>query len=260
MARKNYYDILCVTRDADEEALKRAFRELARQCHPDRNPGDSTAAKRFQEIHEAYSILTQPERRREHDLQLAETRLAADEGPAAFRDQSFSSSAPTNVDVTVSLPLRTALRGGHTHVEAPNGELVRVTVPRGCRDRTAVRVRGRGQPTAAGPGDLVVMFRVQPDPEFRREGNHLHLILEISAVEAMVGATRSITTPYGRTIKLTIPAGAQPGERIRLPRQGVSTCREVGDLFIEVDVRVPKELTEEQRARLRTAAQSLGLL
>ena len=82
----------------------------------------------------------------------------------------------------------------------------------------------------------------------------------VSALEALLGTTRAITNAYGQTIKLPIPPGTQPGERFRLRGQGVATCRHAGDLFVEIAVTVPKDLTDAQRERLRAAAEEAGLL
>lgn len=264
MPGTDYYQVLGVSADADPEALKRAFRLRARECHPDRNPSDTAAAERFNVIREAYATLSDPVRRMRYDSllgadSLSATNTAMHEGqPDAGRN---GSTARGDVRVTVSLDFEQAIRGGHAYVANGEGELIRVTVPRGCRDKTAVRVAGRGgHSQAQKPCDLYVTFRVRPHPHFRREGNHLHVIASISVMEAVLGTTRSIQNPYGTTIRISIPAGTQPGERLRLRGLGVQTARGTGDLFVEIDVRVPTELTDEQRQRLREAARHTGLL
>ncbi|MDX1531322.1 MAG: DnaJ C-terminal domain-containing protein, partial [Rhodothermales bacterium] len=94
----------------------------------------------------------------------------------------------------------------------------------------------------------------------RRNGDHLHVTETITAVEAMLGTTRSITSAYGRVIKLPIPPGTQPGECFRLRGQGIVTAKRAGDLFVEIQVEVPKTLTAAQREQIRKAAQDAGLL
>jgi curved DNA-binding protein len=269
---KDYYDILGISEATDGEALKRAYRALAREYHPDRNPGNLGAAEFFKQIQEAYAVLGNPERRRAYDGQRRLLRIEvfehsyhfSGEIPHSSPDGSASGTCEPmkeRVHLTVALTFDQALRGGHTEVTNPEGEIVRVTIPKGCPDGVTMCLRGRGGRAAAGdPADLYVTFRVQPHPRFRREGNHLRLIETISAVEAIVGTTRSITNAYGHTIRLPIPPGTQPGERLRLRGQGVVTAREKGDLFVEIDVQIPRELSDDQRAQLLRAAQDLGLL
>jgi len=271
MPVKDYYEILRLGPDADEEALKRAFRTLARLHHPDHNPDDEAAAATFRAVHEAYTVLSHPQFRQDYDRRRSEMLLGT---AAGARDGEPVADHPTkatprsegerqnDAHTSVTVTFDQALRGGHTHVQGPDGELVRVTIPRGCRDETTVRVRDKGPllSESGHRGDLLVTFRVQPHQRFRRERNHLHVIETITAVEAMVGTTRSLTDAYGRTIHLTIPAGIQPGARLRLQGQGVIGCGEPGDLFVEIDVQVPKELSDEQRNQLRRAAEQMGLL
>lgn len=273
MALQDYYSILGVEEAADQDALKRVYRTLARLHHPDCNPGDEKAAERFKRIQEAYTVLSNPERRRTYD---AERRYASSgdveiaggdgmpEGVGDFFEEWLKErQQPTHTQRHVTLSFEQALRGGHIQVKDASGAPRRVTIPRGCRDGLTVRLRGPAEASSHGnghAGDLYVTFRVKPDRRFRREGNHLHVLERISAVEAMLGTTRSITNAYGRTIRVPIPAGTQPGERLRLRGQGVATSREAGDLFVEIEMEVPRELSEEQRAHLRQAAESLGLL
>jgi curved DNA-binding protein len=267
----DYYRILGLSSDADDEAVKRAYRVLARSCHPDCNPGDESATERFVLVQQAYRVLSHPKQRLMYDRRLSErasTYLHAFSSPGGpdrcqppHRTSGRPAGAHTNAaqgaDVTIVLSLEQALRGGHTEITDAAGVKRRVTIPRGCRDGVVVRLRAR---PAGASGDLFVRFRLRPHPRFRREGNHLHVIERISAVEAMLGTTRSIQSPYGRVIRLGVPPGTQHGHRFRLTGQGVNTGDRVGDLFVEIDVEVPKELTEEQRAELRQAATNLGLL
>ena len=95
---------------------------------------------------------------------------------------------------------------------------------------------------------------------FRREGDNLHVIETVSALEAILGTTRSITNAYGQTMKVHIPPGTQPGERLRLRGQGVETATRRGDLFVEVQVTVPRSLTDAQREALAACARDSGLI
>jgi len=272
----DYYQILGVPSHADGEAIKRAYRSRVGDLHPDRHPQDPTAVERFKVLQEAYAVLGTPERRKAYDggrvrLTFGEVQVTFEEEGSreellhsSFNVPAADPRAHLHVRLRVPISFECALQGGRKDLEVPGGEVVRVTVPKGCRNDLTVRVREKGQAGRNGQrgvrGDLFVTFRVEPHSRFRREGSHLHLIERISAVEAMLGVERSITNPYGHTIRITIPPGTQPGERFRIRGQGVVTSAGAGDLFVEVDVEVPKALSEEQRARLRDAAQTLGLL
>lgn len=266
-ALPDYYRILGVETDADDEAVKRAYRLLVRSCHPDKNPSDDGAAERFVRIQQAYRVLSQQKARGQYDRRRSENVFAdiiKRECAAAQNSRGETRSGSRSRDaihLVADLSLEDALRGGPTSVRGPAGEGRRVTIPPGCKHGTTVRLRGAGVSSAAGEDrDVLVTFRIKPHPRFKREGDHLHVMERISAVEAMLGAARSIPTPYGQLLRLTIPPGTQPGHRFRLVGQGVRTAEGTGDLFVEIDVEVPKSLTEEQREQLRRTVESLGLL
>lgn len=284
-----HYDTLGVPETASPEDIKRAYRRLARESHPDRNPGDPAAEERFKALQEAYETVGDPARRAAYDRERRDPfggarggRASGESGFGSFGsgfagadagfDPLFSfffsdpaggarpSSSPADVETELALSFDQAIRGGKTEVRLPDGESVRLTIPRGVRSGLKVRVRGHGRPGAGGRGDLYVTFRVEPSGAFRREGDHLHLVESVSALEAIVGTTRQITNAYGQTVKVHIPAGTQPGERLRLRGQGVATDDRTGDLFVEVRVVVPRQLTDAQREALEATARRLGLL
>lgn len=288
----DYYQTLDLPETASADDIKKAYRRLARTHHPDRNPGDAAAEERFKEVQEAYETLSDPEKRRAYDRR---RRFGAGDGPGFggfpgtgfsgsgaafgsrppfggaegmdplfrffFQDEAGRTAVPTDVETELALSFDQALRGGATEVRLPGGESVRLTIPRGVRSGLKIRLRGRGEALPDGRrGDLYVTFRVEPSPTFRREGDHLHRTEVVSALEAMLGTTRQITNAYGQTVKVQIPAGTQPGERLRLRGQGVATDERTGDLFVEIAVEVPRTLTPAQRDELEATARRLGLL
>lgn len=292
----DYYQTLELDEAAPPEAVKKAYRRLARAHHPDRNPGDPAAEERFKAVQEAYDTLNDPEKRRAYDRarRLGTASRARGDGdpfgpggpfagygfdatsrPGNFQgargfDPLFdfffdnapgTAAPPTDVETELRLTFDQALRGGKTEVRLPDGETVRLSIPRGVRSGVKIRVRGHGEAGASGArGDLYVTFRVEPSPHFRREGDNLHIGETVSAVEAIVGTARHITNAYGQTVKVQIPAGTQPGERLRLRGQGVATDQRTGDLFVEIGVVVPRQLTDAQRTELAATAERLGLL
>ena len=275
----DYYDTLGIDPHAPAEAVKQAYRRLALAYHPDRNAGDASAEERFKAVQGAYEVLVDAARRAAYDRSrrnpLAGVRLFdraqrpptpggahADVFSFFFEDQPQAPARGADVEAQLQLTFDQALRGGTTDFPLSTGDALRLVVPRGVRTGVKIRVSGRGKAAAGGgtPGDLFVTLRVDASPRFRREGDHLHIVETVSAIEAILGTARSITNAYGQTIRVAIPAGTQPGERLRLRGQGVATDKRTGDLFVEVNVMVPRELTDAQRATLEAAAQEAGLL
>lgn len=292
----DFYQTLDLPETASADDIKKAYRRLARAHHPDRNPGDAAAEERFKEVQEAYETLSDPEKRRAYDRRRrfgpgdagtfggfpgagfggsgtgsgaafgSRPPFGAAEGLDPlfrffFQDETARAPASSDVETELGLSFEQALRGGATEVRLPGGESVRLTIPRGVRSGLKIRLRGRGEASPDGRrGDLYVTFRVEPSPTFRREGDHLHRTEVVSALEAMLGTTRQITNAYGQTVKVQIPAGTQPGERLRLRGQGVATDQRTGDLFVEIAVEVPRNLTAAQRDELEATARRLGLL
>jgi DnaJ-class molecular chaperone len=292
----DYYRVLEVGEGASAAEIKKAYRRLARANHPDRNPDDPAAEERFKAVQEAYDVLSDPEKRKAYDRARRDPFAGYGGGyapgygaraaePADLRDLfgsgegdgSFSTffsqlfeeprarrpARGRDVEAAVALTFEQALQGGATELRVGDGEPIRLSIPKGVRSGFKVRLRGRGRPAPGGqgePGDLYVTFRVEPSPRFRREGDNLHVAETISAMEAILGTTRAIANAYGKTIKVTIPPGTQPGERLRLRGQGVETKDRKGDLYVEVQVAVPRHLTDEQRQSLEECARRHGIL
>ncbi|MFN3596460.1 MAG: DnaJ C-terminal domain-containing protein [Rubricoccaceae bacterium] len=280
----DFYRVLRVAETASEEEIKQAYRRLAHAYHPDHNAGDAGAAEHFRAIQEAYDVLGSPESRRAYDR----ARRSPFYGPRSPMDGfvppfpldgtngDFPDPPPfdpffappyhmagqgRDTETIVNLSFDQAIRGGHTEVRLANNEVVRLAIPQGVRSGVKIRVRGHGEPGPNGDrGDLYVTFRVEPSPRFRREGNHLHIVETISAFEAIFGTTRSITNAYGQTIRVPIAPGTQPGERLRLRGQGVASRQGTGDLFVEIEVTIPRSLTPTQRKELEACAQRIGVL
>lgn len=151
---------------------------------------------------------------------------------------------------TIELSFEQALKGGKAKVKLPDGETVNLSIPKGVRDGFRVRLKGRGGAKRTGRADLYVTFKVKESDRFRRVADDLYTTVTITAVQAMLGATKSVQNAYGETVKLTIPAGIQPGEKLRLRGQGVQTKDGTGDLYVEIKVTIPRDLTPEQRRAL----------
>ena len=140
----------------------------------------------------------------------------------------------------------------HGEGEIMTEQPVKIRVPPGADEGSRLRVAGKGAPGHGGPpGDLIIETHVKPHPYFRREGLDLHLRLPVTLAEALAGASVEVPTPQG-PVKLTIPPKSQTGTRLRLRDRGVKRGDKVGDLFVDLEVRLPEndapELVEAARA------------
>jgi molecular chaperone DnaJ len=136
-------------------------------------------------------------------------------------------------------------------------EQVEVTIPAGISSGQQVRLSGYGERGSnGGPnGDLYIEIRVRPHKYFRREGNNIHITVPVSAVDATLGTTVDVPTAHG-DVELTIPAGTQPGQQLRLRGYGIKDLRSnaMGDQIVEIQVEIPKKLSREERELYETLA------
>jgi DnaJ-class molecular chaperone len=156
----------------------------------------------------------------------------------------------------MTVPFATAIRGGEAAVSVQradgNLETITLKIPAGIDDGKRIRVRGQGEPGERGapPGDILVTIRTSPHPFFRRTGNRLDVRVPVTLAEAAQGAKIDVPTPWG-TISLSIPPGTSSGKRLRVKGHGVRPkSGEHGDLFAEIQIVLPAELTEEERNQL----------
>ena len=131
-----------------------------------------------------------------------------------------------------------------------------LTVQPGTEDGTRVRLHGQG---AKGKGDVVAIFRVEPDHFFRREGLDVLCTVPINLAQAMLGSRIRVRTLDDRRIVLRVPPGTQDGQRFRIPGQGIEKNGRRGDQFVEVHVQIPEKLTPEQEAAVKAFAEKTGL-
>ena len=302
MEYKDYYKILGVDRKASDDEIKRAYRKLALQYHPDRNPGDKRAEERFKEINEAYQVLGNPEKRARYD-QLGDsyrrfqqrggtpegfnwedwfvnpgagragnvrvevgdfedlfggggfseffTRIfggAPDFGTAGRRTRT---AAPPAYEHETEISLHEAYHGTTRLIEL-DGRRLEVKIPRGAKTGTKVRV-----PQAVGvegqKSDLFLVIKVSSDPRFERKGTDLYTNVQIDLYTAVLGGEVTVPTMSGNVV-LTIPEGTQPGQTFRLAGRGMPLLKEpdrYGDLFVRVNVSIPRNLTAEQKELFR---------
>lgn len=181
-------------------------------------------------------------------------------GSAGSQQQYTRPTKGRDLETTVNLSFLQALEGGKTEVVLPSNERVRIDIPRGVSSGFKIRIRDRGEKGTGGRGDLFVTFQVAGHPRFTRRGNNLYVTETINMFEAIAGTKRNVENAYGKQIKLSIPAGIQPGEKLRVRDQGIETKKSKGDLFVEIQVEVPKDLSDSDKKAIVALGKKLGLV
>jgi len=288
MAYTDYYEVLGLKKGATEAEIKKAYRKLAVKYHPDKNPGNKAAEDKFKEINEAYAVLSDPQKRAQYDQfgssgfhqrysqedifrgfdvgdLFKDMGFGTDDifsrifgGGGGFRQGGFgfSGGRRKGEDFTMEVPItfRESYDGGEKRVafmrDGKREELA-VKIPAGVEDGARLRVAGKGGfGSGGGPaGDLYLIVKVGSDPLFTREGDDIVVERRIRFSDALLGTSLDVPTLEG-TKRIRVPAGIQPGTKIRLkglgfPRMGTS---KKGDLFVRIGVTVPESLTPEQKA------------
>ena len=278
---KDYYQILGVANNADAAAIKKQYRKLARELHPDKTKGDKKLEDRFKAVSEAYDILSDSKKRREYD----EARQAFKSGRVppgfngggqGFNGGDFSDLFGPSGDIfstlfggarqrhgadlqtEASITFKDSIYGTELNLRlSPSGSAatsITTRVPAGIKDGAKIKIKGRGAPGAAGPGDLYVLVHVTPHPIFSRKDENIHLTLPITFSEAALGADISIPTLDGDEVTVRIAPGTPSGRTLRVKGRGVKKGSSVGDLMITLDVRIPQRVDGEAKRAIEEFA------
>lgn len=265
----DHYTTLGVSESASQEDIKRAYRTLAKQQHPD-NGGD---AEEFKRINQAYSTIGDAAKRKRYDQDATQNTSAnynfdTDNMHDFFKD-IFESSAgfhhsqytqPKNKDLRITLNVTldsiTKPQRKNVHLKTGrNNKTVEVDIPEGVNNGATIRYRGYGQDvlTRVPPGDLIVTIKVHATNGFERDGNNLHSSITVDAVDAMLGTSVEFTNLDGSKILVKTPASAQHGQQLRVAGKGLASnnTKAVGDLILSIKISVPKNLTKQQISLLK---------
>ncbi len=275
---RDYYEVLGVRRKATEREIKQAFRRLAREFHPDVTGDDPVATERFKEITEAYECLSDAQKRRRYDLfgapgddggslfdGFADVSGAVDAIRDLFRRGEEDPVPGEDLEIDVDVPFRTAFEGGKVPlVLTPRGgkaQTLTITVPPGVDNGSRLRLREKGMAGKKGgpPGDLFVRVEVEDDPRFFRDKKDLYVEVKVPLKDALVGGRVEVPLPDG-SLTMTVPPGTQGGQVFRLAEKGfvVLGKKERGDLFVTVQLRVPKKVGAKAHALIQQLDELLG--
>ena len=273
---KDFYKILGVSKDVSDADLKKAYRKLAKDNHPDLHPGDAAAEARFKDISEAYDVLSDAEQRREYDAIRAMgggARFQAGGQGAGFEDVfsnlfggggfqgggfpgfggfgGFGPQRGQDLSTTASINFIDSVNGTTVKLNLRN-ESVSVKVPAGIQDGQKLKVKGKGQPSPNGgpAGDLVVSIKVKPHAVFTRDGDNIRVSVPVTYAEATLGATIEVPVLGGDPVKLKVAAGTPNGRTLRVKGKGVQFGSRQGDLLATVEVMVPGHLPAKAKKLL----------
>ena len=267
---KDYYAVLGVDKKADGATIKKKYRQLARELHPDKTKGDKKLEDRFKEVSEAYDILSDDKKRAEYDqareaFKSGAFRQGANQYGSDFSDlfnggdifsQIFGGRRGprkgADLQSSVTISFRDAVFG--KQIDISKGLTVRI--PAGISDGGKVRVKGRGEPGEAGPGDLYVIVSVVPHPIFSRKGENIHVTVPVSFTEAALGADIPVPTLEGDEVKVRIAPGTQNGKTFRVKGRGVKKGVNSGDLMVTIEVQVPQRVDGKAKRALEEFAEA----
>ncbi len=288
MKYKDYYEVLGVARGATTDEIKKAYRRLARKYHPDvsKEPG---AEERFKEVNEANDVLSDPEKRAAYD-QLGFHRPGQDFRPPPgwgdrfggggrggdFSGGDFSdlfshlfgggmggqgfhhgrAAKGRDMEASVTLTLEEAYHGVEKQISLPragdDSGVVRFRVPPGALPGKRLRLAGKGQASPMGGprGDLYLQINVAPHGRFRLEDKDIYLDVPVTPWEAGLGTALLVPTLNGN-VRIKVPAGARSGQKLRLPGKGMPVKHGAGDFYVQLQVVLPQELSDEAKDLLK---------
>lgn len=255
----DYYKILDLKKDATTDDIKKAYRKLARKHHPDLNPNNEEANKKFQQINEANEVLSDPEKRKKYDkygkdwqhadqldaqekqrrqYQSGSGGYTGNDYAGGFGGEDFSdffssmfggargrssrNSPFKGQDYNADLQLN-LIDAYTTHKQTltVNGKQVRISIPAGVENGQKIKISGYGAPGVNNgpPGDLYIKFNIADHPRFKRKGNDIYILEEIDLYTAILGGEKIVETLNGK-VKLKITEGTQPDSNLRLKGKG----------------------------------------
>ncbi|MDX1333815.1 MAG: J domain-containing protein [Robiginitalea sp.] len=281
----DYYKVLGISEKASEKEIKSAYRKLARKYHPDLNPDDPEAERKFKQVNEAHEVLSDPEKRKKYDQYGKDWQHAEEfEKARKSREQAGSygqytySSGPESdfsdffesmfggfssgrgqrgrgfrgqdFNASLTLDLREVYQT-HKRTLTVGERNIRITIPAGIEDEQTIRIKGYGGPGINGgpSGDLYITFHLTNSTGFKRKGANLYKTVELPLTTAVLGGELTVDTFNGKA-KLKVKPLTQNNARVKLKGKGFPVYKSegrFGDLFITYEVVLPRELTKEQK-------------
>ncbi len=263
------YSVLGVSRQASQDDIKRRYRTLAKELHPDLNPGDESVAERFKKVSAAHAILSDPRKRARYDLGEIDEEGQARHHQAfhqgfggqggAFDESTLEglfaemfggrrgagfrrSERGDDVAYTLTVDFLEAAKGAKKRVAIGDGRTLDIAVPAGIGEGQTLRLRGKGRSGRHGgaAGDAMVEIRIRPHPLFERRDRDIHIELPITLGEAVLGGRIDVPTIDG-PVTMTVPKGSNAGTTLRLKERGIAGPKGSarGNQYVRLSVTLP---------------------
>ena len=283
---KDFYKVLGVDKQAGADEIKKRYRALARELHPDKNKGDAAKEEKFKGISEAYEILSDTKKRAEYDEARALFERGGFRSPMGGGGQGgdfndiFGGGNPQDLfanlfgggrrgprkgqdlQTEASITFRESITGTNLDLRLSTyrGATQNITarVPAGVSDGAKIRVKGKGAAGEAGPGDLFIMLHVKAHAIFGRKGENLTITLPVTFTEAALGADIKVPTMSGDDVTVRIAPGTSNGRTLRVKGRGITKGAATGDLLVTIEVQVPQRVDGKALDALREFAQEMA--
>jgi molecular chaperone DnaJ len=279
---KDLYAVLGVKKSDNADAIKKQYRKLARELHPDKTKGDKKLEERFKDVSEAYEVLSDDKKKAEYD----EMRDAYKSGRVprgGFQQQGgFGGGFPggfqgggdfsdifgdlfggvgrrgprkgQDLQTQTTISFRDSVYGSEITIRTGT-EPFTTRLPAGIKDGAKIKLKGRGAPGEGGPGDLFIVVNVTPHPLYKRDENNLLMTLPVTFTEAALGADIAVPTLSGEEVKVRLSAGTPNGKKLKLKGHGIRRNHEHGDLILTIEVQVPQRLDSKAEKLLKEFAE-----
>ena len=285
MAFIDYYNILGIGKKATESEIKKAYRKLARKYHPDLNPNDKEAERKFKEINEANEVLSHAENRKKYDkhgkdwkhaddIERAQQQQRSQPGysqqrsSGQYSDSDYSDFFESmfgggggrrgqsmryrgqDFNAELHLDLRDVY-STHKRTLTVNGKNIRLTIPAGIKNGQVIKIKEKGGAGVnGGPnGDLLIQFTIQNNTAFKRDNNNLYTTVDIDLYTALLGGEITADTFNGK-VKLKVKPETQNGTKVKLKGKGFPVYKkdsEFGDLYITYNIVMPTKLSAKEK-------------
>lgn len=279
MEQTDFYTLLGVEKSASTAEIKKAYRKLARKYHPDLNPDNKGAERKFKEINEANAVLSDPEKRSGYDEHGNDWKQAQEfdragkqqKQPAGKTSQQYNRTDFSDIfgsmfgasqghgqrgkfrgqDLNAELKLKLSdVYKSQQQTLTVNGKNIRLTFHAGIENGQVIKVTGHGSPGANGgtDGDLFITFSIENDTRFKRDGKNLYADAAVDLYTAVLGGEVKVDTFDGK-VRLKVAPGTQPGTKVKLKGKGFPVYKkdnEYGELFITYQLKLPTDLTERE--------------
>ena len=281
---KDFYKVLGVDKKAAADEIKKKYRALARDLHPDKTKGDAEKEEKFKAVSEAYEILSDAKKRAEYDEARSLFERGGFRAPQGggfqggdFHDV-FGGGNPQDIfanlfgvggrrgprkgqdlQTEATITFRESVFGTTLDLrlatDRGQAQNISARVPTGVNDGAKIRVKGKGAQGEAGPGDLFIQLHVKPHPIFSRKGENLMITLPVTFAEAALGADIKVPTMAGDDVTVRIAPGTPNGRTLRVKGRGITKGSATGDLLVTVEVQVPQRIDGKALEALKSFAE-----